>query len=280
MRIGEMASNMMMISKNQMHFMKSNMIAQKEIATGKRVNSAADDPSSIHRIQRLKGTLNEINITKSNLDQASFRNQAMESSLNEMGNMANDLLSLSIQYEGFDPDKQVIETQATAILDNMVSIQANTSYNGSNPFTDGKSQVRLTGGNTITINSPKFQITKNSTNPSNYDITLNDGTKLENQSVSDILSSDFIQENFSNQISEAKASIGINDRILETRKNIESRQEEVLTKALSNIEDADLAKSSINLNITSQMVNLNQALLLSSSNQFQQYTGMIFNVTV
>lgn len=278
MRIGEITSNMMMVARNQNHYVNQYQKSQTQLSTGKRVNTAADDPSAIGRIQRTKALLNESIITSDALEGVSYRNQAMETSLDGMGSMAEELGSLAIEYNGVNPHKATIESQATSLLDAMVDMQDGTLVNGSNPFTDGKNTVRLSGGKTTTVESPKFQITKNATDPTHYDIILNDGTTLSDQSVSDILDSDYIQENLTNQISGAKAFIGINERILESRKNIERKNQEILTKTLSNLEDADLTKSTVEANIASQMITLNQGLMSTSAGQMQSQVGMLFNM--
>lgn len=278
MKIGEMASNMMALQKNQNSFINKQMDAQKQISTGKRVNEAADDPGAIARIQKTKALLSETAITKTALEDASNRNELMETTLNEMGNMASELGTLAIEKGGVAADTELIEKQAAAVLDAMVDMQANTTYKGSNPFTDGKNSVRLTGGNQLEMGSSSFQITKSETDPALYNITLNDGTTLEDQSVAAILDSSFVQDNLASQITESKVSIGINDRILKSRQNIEAKQEEVLTKSLSQMEDADLAKAAIESNIASTMANLNQELLGSSSRQMQSQVGAIFNM--
>lgn len=280
MRIGELANNMMILARTQNQFMMQYQKAQKEISTGKRVNTAADNPIAIGQIQRTKALINETEITQNALGSVKLRNQAMETTLTQMGEISNDLYSLSIQYNGISPEKETLEAQAIALLDEMVSMQESTRFNGTNPFSDNSYSVRLSSGSTLTLNNPSFSITKNEAEPSNYDITLNDGTKVTNQSVQDILNSEFIQNNLSNQISSARTTIGINDRILDSRMKIEAVNEELLTGLLSRLEDADLAKSSVDVNIAGQMINLNQGLLYTASGQLQGQIGSIFNFVV
>lgn len=280
MRIGELANNMMILARTQNQFMMQYQKAQKEISTGKRVNTAADNPIAIGQIQRTKALINETEITQNALGSVKLRNQAMETTLTQMGEISNDLYSLSIQYNGIPPEKETLEAQAIALLDEMVSMQESTRFNGTNPFSDNSYSVRLSSGSTLTLNNPSFSITKNEAEPSNYDITLNDGTKVTNQSVQDILNSEFIQNNLSNQISSARTTIGINDRILDSRMKIEAVNEELLTGLLSRLEDADLAKSSVDVNIAGQMINLNQGLLYTASGQLQGQIGSIFNFVV
>ena len=119
-----------------------------EISTGKRVNQAADDPSAIGRIQRMKSLINETKIAKNALEHASLRNKTMENTLTQMGEISTELYSLSIEYNGVTSDKETLEKQASSLLDEMVDMQASTRYNGSNPFTkydELKSRINVHG---------------------------------------------------------------------------------------------------------------------------------------
>ena len=280
MRIGEMVSNMMMVQNNQNVFAKRLSKANMELATGKRVNSASDDPSMIGRIERTKAQLNETRIIQNSLADGISRNQTMEATLTSLSSATEELSSLAVEKGTPGADTNIIEAQGKELLDSMVSAMASSDFNGANPFSQATVNYRVSGGNTLTQSTPQFNIAKNTTDPTKYDITLNDGTTLSGQSVTDILDSDFIKTNLTNQVSGAKSSIGTSSNILEFRKNYEETKETVLTKTLSNIEDADLSKSTIEANIASQMIQMNQNSLTMYARMMQSQVGSIFDVRV
>lgn len=280
MRIGEMVSNMMMVQNNQNVFAGRLSKANMQLATGKRVNSASDDPSMIGRIERTKAQLNETRITQSSLADGVNRNQTMEATLNSLSSATEELSSLAVTKGTPGADTATIDSQGKELLDSMVSAMASSEFNGANPFSQGTVNYRVSGGSTLSQDTPKFNIVKNATDPTKYDITLNDGTSLAGQSVTDIMDSNYIKTNLTNQVSGAKSSIGTSSNILEFRKNYEATKETVLTKTLSNIEDADLGKATIEANIASQMIQMNQNSLTMYSRMMQSQVGSLFDVRI
>lgn len=280
MRIGEMVSSMMTISRNKSMQAQKLQKANMELATGKRVNSASDDPSAIGRIQRTKAKLNETKIVQSALQDGINRNAMMESTMKAMSSANEELASLAVKKTSPGASSADIEAQAKTILDSMVSMMADTEYNGVNPFSQSQVSFRTSGGNSITQDTPKFMITKNESDPTKYDITLNDGTKVEGKTVADILDSDFIQTNLTEQIASATSQIGASSSVLEFRSNFEKSRGEVLTKALSNIEDADLSESAIQAKIAEQMMALADKGTSATMNMLESHVGAVFDVRI
>lgn len=275
-----MVSNMMTMQRGQEMYASKLNKANMEIATGKRVNSASDDPSAIGRIERTKAQLNEAKIVQSALEDGMNRNAMMEATLNTLSSANEELASLAVEKDSPGADATAIEEQAKQLLDAMVTSMSDSDHNGTNPFTQASVSFTTSGGGTITQDTPKFNITKNADDPTTYDITLNDGTKVEGKSVSDILDSTFIKDNLTKQVSSAKSSIGTNTNVLKFRQNYEKTREEVLTKTLSNIEDADLGKATIEANIATQMMQLNQNMMASATRSMANQVGSVFDMKI
>lgn len=278
MRIGEMTTMMRKISRNQTMYAQKAQKADMQLATGKRVNSAADDPSAIGRIQRTKAEISTSKIAQSSLSEALLRNDTMETTLNLMSESATDLNTLALQKGQPGADRASLETQAATVLDSMVSAMAGTSYNGVNPFAEESISIDGSGGGSLTVDSPEFNIVKNGTDPTKYDITLNDGTELTGKSVSDILNSSFIQDNLSSEITNATSSVGISNNVINRRKSFEVSQEETLANMLSNIEDADMAQASIDSAVSKKMVAINQTLMTSYASSSQSQISSLLNI--
>lgn len=278
MRIGQMTSMMRMVSNNQKTQAATYTNAQKQISTGKRVNSAADDPSAIGRIARTKADLSASKIRQASLSDAKLRNTTMENSLDFSSDATHELNKLAVSHSSPGVDRGAIEKQATDLLDSMVDTMANTEYNGSNPFTQGKINIGLSNGGSLELDAPKFNIKKNVTDPTTYDIIKADGTTLSGQSVEDILDSDFIETNLTNEIADAKSKIGVSDNIINFRQNHEAKQEVNLTSQLSQMEDADLAEVAVDAAMAKTMMDMNQGLLGVVAQNGQQQIGSILNM--
>ncbi|QKY71271.1 flagellin [Lentibacillus sp. CBA3610] len=261
MRIGEMASHMMMMARNQENYTEKLYKANQQMATGKRVNSAADDPSMIGRIERTKAQLNESKWTQGALEDGINRNAMIEATLESARANGDELSSIAMRYQAEDADKPQMETQAKDLLNAMADTFTEASYNQTNPFDQDTSL---------------FRISKNENDPSTYDIRKNDGAVLEGKTISDILDPEFIQENLTNEIAGSKSRVGTSTTILESKANYEKTKEEILTKSLSNMQDADLTEASTQATIAKQMIQINQNMMSS----WHEQAGSVLDIRV
>lgn len=251
--------------------------SQKRLSTGKKLSS--DNPSLIGRGERLKSMINASKITQSALQDAQLKNQAMENTLSLLTENVNDLASLATEKGTPGADLDAIKSQAKQMLDSMAESMANTKFNGVNPFTSGDTVITSNGG-TSTFKTPEFNIAINAEDPTTYDITLNDGTSLTEQSIDDILDATFIETNLQTEVSSARSTVATNSNIMERHIKLETKNEEIMTQSLENLEGIDLSKETVEMNKNSALLQINNQLLSATTSSFAQQVGNILDIRI
>lgn len=276
MRIGEMvAMNYKMITNMNKYNQMANTSAQR-IATGKRVNSAADDPSAIGRIARMEAQMRQSRISTKNIDDGIGLVKTMDTAFSQIHEAALNLSELAVKYK--DPglsasEKTSIEEQAKGYLDEISNYMTNAQYNGSVVFATPQYNVFTSLGD-LKIDTTKFSIKANG---ANYDFTGHDGTALTGKTMADILDSNFVTDNILNPISQARSAVGVKEQILEKRKNFDSVKEVIQTDALSKLQDADTAKETANMAKYQALAAINNQLIASYTSQMQSQIVSLFN---
>ena len=103
----------------------------EKLSTGKAINSAADSPSDILRINRMSSQIRGTRAAQKNIQDAMSLLQVMESSLTQMHDMGLRLKELSIQYNNSiltADEKGIIEKESTELVKAMKWIMENTYF--------------------------------------------------------------------------------------------------------------------------------------------------------
>jgi len=275
MRIGDYVRTSQQMINSINNYQNQINKSQQRLSTGKKLSS--DNPSSIGRGERLKSMINASRITQSSLKDAQLKNQAMENTLSLLTENVSDLASLATEKGMPGADLDAIKSQAKQMLDSMAESMANTKFNGANPFTSGDTVITSNGG-TSTFKTPKFNIAVNAEDPTTYDITLNDGTSLTAQSIDDILDATFIETNLQTEVSNARSTVATNSNIMERHIKLETKNEEIMTQSLENLEGIDLSKETVEMNKNSALLQINNQLLSATTGQFAQQVGNILDI--
>lgn len=275
MRIGDYARTSQKMINSINNYQNQINKSQKRLSTGKKLSS--DNPSLIGRGERLKSLINTSKITQGALKDAQLKNQSMGNTLSLLTENVNDLASLATEKGMPGADLDAIKSQAKQMLDSMAESMANTKFNGANPFTSGDTVITSNGG-TSTFKTPKFNIAANAGDPTTYDITLNDGTSLTAQSVDDILDATFIGTNLQTEVSNARSTIATNSNIMERHIKLETKNEEIMTQSLENLEGIDLSKETVEMNKNSALLQINNQLLSATTGSFAQQVGNILDI--
>lgn len=275
MRIGDYARTSQKMINSINNYQNQINKSQKRLSTGKKLSS--DNPSLIGRGERLKSLINTSKITQGALQDAQLKNQSMENTLSLLTENVNDLASLATEKGMPGADLDAIKSQAKQMLDSMAESMANTKFNGANPFTSGDTVITSNGG-TSTFKTPEFNIAANAGDPTTYDITLNDGTSLTAQSVDDILDATFIGTNLQTEVSNARSTVATNSNIMERHIKLETKNEEIMTQSLENLEGIDLSKETVEMNKNSALLQINNQLLSATTGSFAQQVGTILDI--
>lgn len=188
------------VAMNMMHLNLINKassdlkVANTRLSTGKRINSAADDPSVMLRMSRTEAKLREQAVMKNVYQDQISSIQTKDAALSSMHDMGLELRDLAVNYLNdtlSDDDKKIIENQAKEIFENMIDVAKNTKFNEKNLFefkdekiSDGDFNIKLPIDNKGNIIVPNENTTENKNQERPYPLDRVNEMKNGNQSES------------------------------------------------------------------------------------------------
>ena len=209
-----------------------------KLASGKRINSAADDPAGLAIAEALKTAVNTLGQASRNIGDVNSAAQIKESALNEIGNISSRLNELATQSANgtlSDTQRSALQQEFSALTQEVQRISQTTQFNGKN-LLDGSSISAQVGTDSSADSQIVLQGTDVSTailNVASQNISTSEGAKNALSSIS----------NFSNEITSARGDIGAGVRRLEVASNSIAVERENSAAAESRIRDADIAQS-------------------------------------
>lgn len=129
-----------------------------KIATGKRINSAADSPSEMLKLSRFEAQRRGEYTAQRNIQSGISMLQVMDDKLGEIGNLTSSIRDLAVEYQSDTnsiDDKKEIEKNIKGLYAEMENIIKDTSFNGFNPFEKGNVNIQTGAnkGNNYSINT-------------------------------------------------------------------------------------------------------------------------------
>lgn len=230
------------------------------LVTGKKINSAADNPSGLAQVQRFISQINALNVANDNISSATGLVRTADKTLESVTDIAQNINELYIQMESdtlSDTDKAGIQTAIDTYAEQIGDILGNSKYNDMSVFSgkDINIQAGANAGDSMAINVSSFSVNGSSNTGTNLDFTSLEGT----QKAIDSLTAE-------------RAKMGAYENVMEYRTNINSVAAENLENARSQIEDADLAEEAINYN---QGIILQQMGSIMLQKQMQNDSNLI-----
>jgi flagellin len=209
------------------------------ISTGKRINSAKDDPAGMQIANRMTSHIKGYSVVKQNISQGQSILDVTSSGLDNGIEILQKMKDLALESKN-----GTLSTDNRAALQesfNILQEQYNETIEGSSIFdknllTSGASSIRIQSGVDAGQYNTLSAVDASSTTLGTDSATIN---------ISDIANSDLsitaIDEALE-KMGRNQATVGSQYRSLETRSNVVSTMEENLTESRSRIEDADMAK--------------------------------------
>jgi flagellin len=194
----------------------------KQLISGKKINSAADDAAGSAIAQKLKSAATSANVSASNYNSQILKSNVADGAMSGMNSYLSDMTSKSVQASNdtlTGSDKSTIYDHMN-VLSKGVSSLSNTTYNEQNVISQGVAS---------------------SATPSGFDLS-------SIESATDSLYS-------------AMAANGTASNAASHAANIASISEINQAAALSRIEDADMAAASVGLNTSKTLDQVNNAML-------------------
>jgi len=220
----------------------------EKISSGKRINSASDDPAGLAISTKLNAQIKGLNQAGRNTDDGLSVIQTAEGALGEISNILVRLRELSIQSASDtvgDNERELVDLETQQLKEEIDRISNSTIFNGISLLSSDKDvdemefQVGTFKGEENVI---KFENSALDASTSNLNI---DGVSVADKS--DALDSLESIDLAINMVSEQRASLGaIQSRLHSASNNIETMKLNQ-AKALSQVEDTDIAESATKL---------------------------------
>lgn len=240
--------------------------ALNNISTGKKINSAKDNPSKIAQNETLKINILSSKKAQQNIQDTNSMLQTFDGSMQEMNDMLSRMRELTVQGSNgalSSDDVTAIQSEIDQLKDGLNDIVNNTKFNGvsiSDETVTGfdanykKSMIGVLADESIDI--PYFNLSSENLGIDNLDMTKGE----ENLESID---------NAINMVSRVRGTYGaIQNGLEETAENLSAKNINI-ESAQSNIGDADITKEYLKYS-TSQILMQSSLSLIAQANQIPQ----------
>jgi len=241
--------------------------AMERLSTGKRINSAKDDAAGLAIATTMTAQVRGMNQGIRNANDGISMAQTAEGALGEITNMLQRIRELAVQaasetYSG--ADRANLQTEITALTDQMTNVLASTEFNGNKLFdgtagTTGSVQIQTGANASDTVTMTFSDLTPVSA--ATYDVTGTNGANATTTMAT-------VDTQLS-VISGARAGLGAAQNQLESAINTMTTGSTNLSDARSRIEDTDYSAETTAL-AKSQILSQASSAMLAQANQSQQ----------
>ncbi|WP_417450195.1 flagellin [Kordiimonas sp.] len=245
---------------------------QTQINTGLKVSSAKDDAATFAIAQKLRADVAGLNAVKGSLDRATSTIDVAIAA----GEAVSDLL-IELKEKAVAAKDSGLDTASRASLNNdftqlrsqITSIVQNAEFNGTNAVTSGGTAIVAitndTGSNVISISAQDLSV-------SGTNVTLTStqsiGTATAAGSVVTAIESSIANVN------DALSALGSGAKRIELQRNFVDKLSDSIEVGVGNLVDADLAKTSANL----QSLQVKQQLGLQALSIANQAPGTVLSL--
>jgi flagellin len=229
--------------------------AMEKLASGYRVNRAADDAAGLAISEKMRGQIGGLAQAQRNAQDAVSLVQTGEGALNEVHSMLQRIRDLKVQYSNGTletADKQAISAEVQQLGKEISDITTKTEFNGIKLLTAGSVafQVGAESADTITLTKTEMSGAIGSAGTGGLDEIMDIGAATSVAAADTLFGSasmslDVIDEAIKN-VSNARSTFGAIQNRLEHRLNNLSTYQENLVASESRIRDVDMAQEMVN----------------------------------
>ncbi len=209
----------------------------KKVASGKKINSASDDPAGFAVAQKIYSQIQGLDMGSKNAQDGISLVQTAEGGLSQIGDMVNRAKELTIRAGSpamSDDEKSIIQNEIRQLGEGISDISKNTQFNEKN-LLDG-SQGELS-----------FQVGANEGQTSEVDLSTDFsaiGEALANVDISsDLTGAIETIDGIQDTVSSSRAELGASQNTLSSTINSLDNASFNASVAKSAIEDTDMAKA-------------------------------------
>jgi flagellin len=227
--------------------------AMEKLASGYRVNRAADDAAGLAISEKMRGQIGGLAQAQRNAQDAISMVQTGEGALNEVHSMLQRIRDLKVQHSNGTletSDKEAIAAEVQQLGKEISDIQSKTEFNGNTLLTSGSVtfQVGAEATDTITLTKTDLSAAIGTAGTGGLSELINVGNTTSVASANSVFSSltlGNVDEAIKN-VSNARASFGAVQNRLEHRLTNLSTYQENLVASESRIRDVDMAQEMVN----------------------------------
>ncbi|MCR6513566.1 MAG: flagellin [Clostridium sp.] len=251
-----------------------NKSALERISSGKKLNSAKDNPNKLGQSETMRIKLRSLQMAERNVQDTNSMLQSVDGSLDSINNSLVRMKELVVKAASDTnslEDKKIIQEEIDSIKDGIDELVGKSEFNGVNLLKDDgvknnytpkymETMIGADSGETVFI--PKY-------NASTDKLTDKDGNKLRDLSVlndKDAQKAISTVDDVIEQVTSMRSKYGAIASRLETTGNGLGELEGMTTKAQSQLSDADIASEIAELSRTQILNNSSLALMVQSNN--------------
>ncbi len=251
------------------YFQATNLAAAKSlknIASGYKINSAADDASGLAIAQKLLSQTTSIGVAGQNTQDAVSMVQVADGAmgsaqdiLNRMGELATRASNGILGTE----ERQMLQAEYDQLAQELDHIGSSTNFNGQKVLdgSDYTMQIGASADETMDISMP--ELSSQGLGLDKVDLTSSAGANAAMEAI----------QNASNQVSASRGEIGAFENRLEHTYNNLGTMEENLLSSLSSIRDADMGKEMLNMTMSKTLDQVSVAMMRNAQN-LMSYNAM------
>lgn len=255
-----------------------NSAAMKKISSGKKINSAKDNPLKIEQSENFKMQIRALEMANKNLQDSSSMIQVADSTMGTISEALIRMKELTVQAASEttnEADRNIIQSEIDQLKSYIDDTANNTEFNGNKLLVNGnvtdnskpkyvEMQIGANVGDSIGI--PFFNVSSETLGIDKLDV-VNDATKALN-SIDEALK----------DVNGCRAKYGAVQKRLETSIEITSSSSYIYEKSSSDINDTDIALEMAEIARTSILMESATAMMAQSNNFPKDMLNILANL--
>lgn len=255
-----------------------NSAAMNKISSGKKINSAKDNPLKIEQSENFRMQIRALEMANKNLQDSSSMIQVADSTMSTISEALIRMKELTVQAASEttnEADRNIIQSEIDQLKSYIDDTANNTEFNGNKLLVNGnvtdnskpkyvEMQIGANVGDSIGI--PFFNVSSETLGIDKLDV-VNDATKALN-SIDEALK----------DVNGCRAKYGAVQKRLETSIEITSSSSYIYEKSSSDINDADIALEMAEIARTSILMESATAMMAQSNNFPKDMLNILANL--
>ena len=256
----------------------ANSAAMEKISSGKKINSAKDNPLKIEQSENFRMQIRSLEMANKNLQDSTSMIQVADTAMGTISEALIRMKELTVQAANEvtnEADRKLIQDEIDVLRSHIDDTAKNTEFNGNKLLVNGnvtdnskpdyvEMQIGANVGDSIGI--PFFNVSSETLGIDKLDV-VNDATKALN-SIDEALK----------DVNGCRAKYGAVQNRLETSIEITSSSSYIYEKSSSDINDADIALEMAEIARTSILMESATAMMAQSNNFPKDMLNILANL--